>query len=214
MSKTALIIGATGAIGHTLTQQLLASSEFGKVITFTRREHAIKHPKLENHTIDFSKLDDYSHLIQGDYLFSCLGTTKKQAGSIAAQRVIDLDYQYKFAQMAKNNEVNHLLLVSSSGANAKSKSAYMKMKGELEQSINALNFNMLTIVQPSLLIAKRDPMRLGESIGNQLLPWLCKLPPLKQYRPIKVEQVAKKLIEYALTQTAPEQVASLSQLHD
>lgn len=214
MTKKALIIGATGAIGQTLTLQLLACDQIDQVVTFTRTPQSITHPKFVNHQIDFDDLNINRHLIKGEYLFSCLGTTKKQAGSINAQRMVDLTYQNNVAQIAIENNVNHVLLVSSSGANASSNNAYLQMKGELEEKIKAMGFNQLSIIQPSLLIAKRQPLRVGESIGNTLLPLLCQFPFLRKYRPIKVEQVAKKLIEIALNQGSSQQTYSLDTLHD
>ena len=46
MTKKALIIGATGAIGNSLTQQLLDNDNFHQVVTFTRKPQAVSHAKL------------------------------------------------------------------------------------------------------------------------------------------------------------------------
>ena len=135
-------------------------------------------------------------------MFSCLGTTKKQAGSIEAQRVVDYDYQWQAAQLAAANGVKHYLLVSSSGANSGSKSAYMKMKGELESAVVQLGFERVSIFQPSLLVGEREDIRIGEKIGSSLLPALCKLPGLSKYRPIKGAQVAAKMVRVSNTDGA------------
>ena len=45
-------------------------------------------------------------------VFSCLGTTLKDAGSKEAQKKVDFDYQYEFAKAAKENEVEDYILVS------------------------------------------------------------------------------------------------------
>ena len=108
--------------------------------------------------------------LKGDVLFSCLGTTKKQAGSIAAQRIVDFDYQLQIAQIAVENGVPHYLLVSSSGANAKSRAAYMKMKGELEEQVKALPFQRISIFQPSLLLGDRPESRFGEQLAALFMP--------------------------------------------
>ena len=42
----ALIIGATGATGEPLTEQLLADERFDKVTVFVRRAIDTSHPKL------------------------------------------------------------------------------------------------------------------------------------------------------------------------
>ncbi|EDQ00823.1 putative NADH dehydrogenase with NAD(P)-binding domain [Shewanella benthica KT99] len=75
-------------------------------------------------------------------------------------------------------------MVSSSGANPSSHSAYLKMKGELEAKVIELGFQRLSIIQPSLLLGKRQDVRLGEKLGSKLLPLICRLLGLSKYRPI------------------------------
>ena len=103
----AIVLGATGATGRALVQQLLEHPAFGSVSIFVRKAPALTHEKLKVHVIDFSKLQTYKNLIVGDVLFSALGTTRKDAGSKAKQYEVDYTYQYEFAKMALNNGVDH-----------------------------------------------------------------------------------------------------------
>lgn len=194
MDKIAIVIGATGLVGRALVDQLANADHITKIITMTRRPANNASPKVFNHVVDFDHLDDYSGLFNADLLFSCLGTTRKQAGSIAAQRLVDLDYQFNAAQLAASNGVNHYLLVSSSGANEHSKNSYLKMKGELEQRVTALPFKRMSIFQPSLLLGQRADFRLGEKMGSWLMTPLGNLPWLRRLRPITAEQVAAKMV--------------------
>ena len=194
MNKTAIVIGATGLVGRALVDQLADAVHIGKVVTLTRRPAEHFSSKVFNHVVDFDYLEKYSELFDGDILFSCLGTTRKQAGSIAAQRVVDLDYQYKAAKIASERGVDHYLLVSSSGANEHSKSPYLKMKGELEEKVKVLPFKRISLFQPSLLIGQRPEFRMAEKIGSWLMLILCTLPWLRRFRPITGGQVATKMI--------------------
>ncbi|MCQ8877731.1 NAD-dependent epimerase/dehydratase family protein [Pseudoalteromonas shioyasakiensis] len=194
MNKTAIVIGATGLIGSHLVEQLISAVHINKVITLTRRPVSYNSNKVINYVVDFAQLEQHSSLFKADILFSCLGTTKKAAGSIDAQRKVDFNYQLHAAQLAAKNGVEHYLLVSSSGANANSRSAYLKMKGELDQAVTQLNFKQISIIQPSLLLGERDnDFRLGENLGSVFLPVLCMLPGLKKFRPITGKQVAIKM---------------------
>lgn len=141
----AIILGATGATGKDLLELLLQDVTIKHVLIFVRRKTNVAHPKLTEHVIDFEKIDLSKHLIKGDVLFSCLGTTLKVAGSKQAQWKIDFDYQYLFAGAAKENNVNTYVLVSALGASSKSKLFYPKMKGELEDAVKKLNFTSLNI---------------------------------------------------------------------
>ncbi|WP_136805721.1 NAD(P)H-binding protein [Desulfosediminicola flagellatus] len=195
MGKTAIVIGATGVVGREVVNQLAEADHIDTIITLTRR--VAEHPssKVENSIVDFDDLDSYSLLFEGDMLFSCLGTTRRAAGSVAAQRIVDLDYQLKVAQLASQNGVHHYLLVSSSGANEKSSNAYLQMKGELEQKVLQLGFPRVSIFQPSLLVGERSKVRLGEKIASAVLPAVCCIPGLERYRPIKGKQVAEKMVQ-------------------
>ncbi|OUS73239.1 short chain dehydrogenase [Pseudoalteromonas sp. A601] len=194
MNKTAIVIGATGLIGGHLVEQLIGAAHITQVITLTRRLVSYNSDKVINYVVDFAQLEQHSNLFKADILFSCLGTTKKAAGSIDAQRKVDFNYQLHAAQLAAKSGVEHYLVVSSSGANANSRSAYLKMKGELEQAVTQLNFKQISIIQPSLLLGERgDDFRLGEKLGSILLPVLCRLPGLKKFRPISGKQVAIKM---------------------
>ncbi|TQF70291.1 NAD(P)H-binding protein [Pseudoalteromonas luteoviolacea] len=196
--KTAIVLGATGLIGKHLVEQLQHHSLFSKVVAVTRRPVDFGSAKVTNAVVNFEQLENHADVFQGDILFSCLGTTKKQAGSIAKQRIVDFDYQLQAAQLAKRNKVAHYLLVSSSGANGKSRSPYLKMKGQLEDEIRQLHFERTSIIQPSLLLGQRDHTRIAETLGSYFLPVLCKLPSLRRFKPIKGSQVATKMVEISL----------------
>ena len=193
MKKVALVIGSTGLVGKSLVDQLVAAEEISQVITLTRRPIKYISAKVVNHVVDFEQLEQYTSHFQADLMFSCLGTTLKQAGSIEAQRKVDFEYQLKAAELAAKKGFSHYLLVSSSGANDQSRSAYLKMKGELEKRIKLLNFERISIFQPSLLMGERKEFRLAEKLGSWLLPSLCLIPGLRRYRPITGKQVATKM---------------------
>jgi len=85
----ALVIGATGATGQEIVSQLLEDDSFNSVSIFVRKYPNITHNKLKTYLIDFSKVKDYKDLIKGDVLFSCLGTTLRDAGSKDKQYSVD-----------------------------------------------------------------------------------------------------------------------------
>ncbi|MCW4452344.1 NAD(P)H-binding protein [Kaistella sp. BT6-1-3] len=189
----ALVIGATGATGKDLVSQLLTDKGYDEVNVFVRRPLAVENPKLKTHIVNFDKPEEWKDLVKGDVAFSCLGTTLKTAGSKEAQRKVDYDYQYHFAKAAKENEVEDYILVSSYGANPKSKIFYSRMKGELEQSIKDLHFNKLTIFQPGML-ERKDSERTGEVLGGKIIKFANKFGVLTQQKPLPTEVLAKAMI--------------------
>lgn len=196
--KKVIVLGATGLIGKHLVKQLAECKHISQIMAVTRRKVTYSDPKIENKVIDFNQIEQYGALFKGDILFSCLGTTKKQARTLAAQREVDVEYQLKVAELAANNGVSAYFLVSSSGANSQSKNAYLQMKGDLEDKITELQFKHICIFQPSLLLGAREGFRFGEKLGSWVLPSLCQLPFLRRYRPIYGHQVAAKMCQESM----------------
>jgi len=195
MNKTAIIIGATGLVGSKLLQQLLADDVFATVKIFVRKSTGIYHLKLEEHIINFDELAAVKSLVTGDVLFSCIGTTLKQAGSKDKQFKVDFTYQYEFAQAASENRVPAYVLISSASADASSMLFYTKIKGQLEDAVKKLDFDKTIIIQPSVLEGDRNDERMGEKLGASIINGLGKiLPFLIKYRSIRGEQVAKAMI--------------------
>lgn len=195
----AVVLGATGATGQELVRLLLENSNFGSVSIFVRRKPSIEHPKLTIYEIDFNRLNDYQETINGDVLFSALGTTLKDAGSKAQQYLVDHTYQFEFAKMAKENGVDHYSLVSSVGANRNSMFFYPKIKGELEESIKTLGFKRTHIFQPPTLIRQPNLMRASEKKGIRIFNFLNQIGILKSQKPLCVRDLATKMIEELLS---------------
>lgn len=197
----ALVIGATGATGKELVDLLLNNTDYSEVSIFVRRASRKSNSKLTEHVVDFSKLDEFKDLINGDVLFSCLGTTLKDAGSKENQWKIDFDIPAEFAVAAQKNGVKSLVLVSSYGASSKSSVFYSKMKGQLEDYIADLNFPQYIIFRPGPLI-RENTDRWGEKISIKVIKALNAIGLFKNLTPISTAFLAQKLIK------APEQLSS------
>lgn len=191
----ALIIGATGATGQEIISRLLDDDSCNSVTIFVRKDPNISHEKLLTHSIDFSKIEAYKDLIKGDVLFSCLGTTLKDAGSKEKQYLVDYTYQYEFAKIAAENGVPTYSLISSTGANENSPFFYPKIKGKLEQAIKKLSFKSIQIFQPPTLIRQEGLIRMGEKIGIKIFSGLNYFGLLKSQKPLPVSNLAQKMVE-------------------
>jgi len=191
-----LVIGATGAVGKDLVQLLIDDSSVERVDIFVRREVKISAAKLVVHVIDFDHPETWADQLQGDVLFSCLGTTIKAAGSQENQWKVDYTYQYEAAKAAKANGVKTYVLVSSVGANAKSKVFYTKMKGALDDAVQELGFEGCFILRPPSLIRKGSD-RFGEKVGIVALKVFNAIGLLRSFTPMRTEDVAAAMIRLA-----------------
>jgi len=203
-SKTALIIGATGATGSALVKQLLNNDSFGAVHVFARRSGDLEHDKLQWHVVDFEQLDSWKEKLKGDVLFSAMGTTLKTAGSKDAQYQIDYNYQHDVAQSASENGVTSLLLVSSVGSSSKSPFFYPKIKGQLEDAVSQMDFKQVHIFQAPML-DRGSFLRSNEKSGIKVLNLVNKLGVLRSQMPMPVDFLAEQMIKLA-GQTSPQKV--------
>jgi len=199
----AIIIGATGLIGKQLVKQLLADELYTDVKIFVRRSSGISNPKLTEFIINFEHLNEHTSDIVGDVLFSVLGTTLKTAGSKDAQYKIDYGYQIKVAEIAADNGVSQLVLLSSIGADHNSNMFYTQMKGKLDEDVRALSFESISIHRPSMLEGNRTETRWTETIFTPIMKAAAIAPCWKKYRPIKDAQVAKAMRRSVLENDLP-----------
>ena len=194
----ALVIGATGAVGKDLTEQLLADSRFDRVEIFVRRDVNLKSEKLTVHKVDFDNPESWSELLTGDILFSCMGTTIKAAGSQDAQWKVDYTYQLDAAKAARANGVPTYVLVSSIGADSHSKLFYPRMKGALEEAVLKLGFEGCFILRPPSLVRKGSD-RFGEKVSVSILRACNKIGIMRSLAPMPTENVAAAMIRLALS---------------
>ena len=190
--KTAIVFGSTGLIGKELVQQLVEHRSFEIIKVFNRKEQTYNSPKIQQFIADFDKIENLKSEISGDVIFICLGTTIKKAGSVKNFRRVDLEYVLKIARIAKENGVKAVSVISSMGVR-QSKNYYRNTKFEMEKGIKDLNFTKFYIVRPSLLLGKRNEVRLLEKMYAGLMIALRFIIPEK-WKAIKDKQVAKSMI--------------------
>lgn len=217
--KIAFIAGGSGLVGMQVLHQLFTEPNYDFVISFGRRELAIKHGKLIQVTVDFGKLHSYNlvELIRsknmgGDYhqlvekleersveihAFCSIGTTIKKAGSQEKFYQVDHNYVVDFAQWAYHQGASKFLYVSAIGADPQSRIFYNRVKGETEEDLKLIAFHFLGIFQPSVLLGNRKESRLGEEIGGKVMLGISALGILKKYKPIYDHQVAKAMVYHA-----------------
>ena len=194
--KSAILFGSTGLVGNHLLNLLIQNDQYSKIRIFTRKEISNKNPKLEVHIIDFDQIKDYASLISGNDCFFSIGTTKKQTPDKMNYINIEYELPVKIAKIAKKNNVESFVYVSSGGANENSKNLYLQNKGRAEREIIKQSFNFTAIIQPSLLLGYRNETRLGESIAQFIFKKLSFLfiGKLRPFKAIPAIDVAKSIM--------------------
>ena len=197
MEKTAIIAGASGLVGRSLTQQLLNGDDYGQIIALIRKPLGLQHKKLSEVVIDFDELATIQDFPKADDIFCCLGSTMKKAGSKEAFYKIDFTYPYELAKVALKAGADRYFLVSALGAQKDSKYFYSRVKGELEDQISFLDYRTVYIFKPSLLRGNRTESRMGESFMQGLTRIIPFVGPWKKYHPIHADKVADAMMKVA-----------------
>lgn len=197
--RNALIAGATGLVGSSLLNQLLADDQYEKVIIVTRKPLDTKHPKLIQKQIDFDSIESMKLDIQIDDVFCTLGTTIKTAGSQDAFYKVDFTYVVNLGKWSVTNGVKRFLIVSAMGASPKSGIFYNRVKGEMETAVSQLKIAQIQVFRPSLLMGNRKEKRGGEKLAQVVMGALGFLfaGPLLKYKGIHADVVAKAMIKSA-----------------
>lgn len=195
MGKTATIAGATGLIGSHLLNLLLKDETYSTVRILIRRPISFTHPKLEKKLVDFSDADSLLiALTDSDVVFCAIGTTQKKVnGNKEEYRKIDHDIPVRLARLCKEVGCERFVVVSAAGANRSSRNFYLKLKGEVEESLKSVGLGALHIMRPSVLLGEREEVRKGERLGQGVMKFFRPLIP-SRYKPIEAVQVARAMV--------------------
>ena len=197
MGKTALVVGATGAVGREIVRGLCENENYDKIIVWARRELNFSHEKLETQIINFDEIKNIRPC-EVDEIFCALGTTMKQAGSRGQFYKVDVSYPVNIAKWGIASGARRLALISSQGANERSRFFYLRAKGKAEKKIAALGFKSLQIARLPAIKSEREQVRMGELFTI----WLFGLLPkfiLTNYRPMSAKDIAAAVIAAAQT---------------
>ncbi len=199
MAYKALIGGASGLVGRNCLQLLLRDRDCEQVISIGRRKLDVEHDKLKQEIIDFNQLDLHAKLFEVEKVYCCLGTTIKVAGSKENFRKVDYEYPLKMAELAEEGLASVFSIVTAQGASSSSPFFYNKVKGEVEDALKALQIEKINIIQPSLLIGAREESRIGESMAQGVFKLIAPafVGPMKKYKGITVQQVARAMVTVA-----------------
>ena len=201
MKNTAVIIGATGAVGKEILKEILSCEYYERIYVLGRNSisRLPEDDKLTKIVIDFENMRFDTSILDNADIFASLGTTIKIAGSKENQRKIDVDYTVNFAKLCEG-KVRSFNAVSAIDANSKSKNFYNSLKGELEDKLKEMNLGILRIFQPSLLISKREDERFFEELFIKISPIFQILlkGKAKKYSPIEVSLLGKEMVRFAV----------------
>lgn len=195
-TKVALLAGASGLTGGYVLEALLGAADFSRVIAVTRRPLPRENARLANRIVQFERMEAQLQGVACDVALCCLGTTIARAGSRESFREVDVDYVLAFARTALAARAQRFVVISSAGADPRSRDFYLRTKGEMEQELEAVGFPSLDILQPGLLLGWRREMRPLELAAMAFMPLVSPFLAGKRaaFRAISARRVAAAVV--------------------
>jgi uncharacterized protein YbjT (DUF2867 family) len=196
------LVGATGLVGRCVIETASRGEE-ARILGIARREAPLPPgARMEMFVAEASKWGDVIDAVRPRALICALGTMWKKAGrDEAAFRAVDHDLVLATAEAAKRAGVPNMVLVSAAGADPRSKSFYMRVKGETQEALTRIGFKRLDILRPGLLRGEREgDLRLAERAAIIAAPLIDPLLSGKweRYRSIDAALVAEAALGLAL----------------
>ena len=163
-----IIIGATGATGRKVLEQLTTNDMCSEVTSIGRRKLDSNQLNDKINHIVIDSLLDLSQIERNwenhDMFFNCIGTTKKKAGGADQFYEIEYGISNEAARVASKSNIRHASLISASGANHNLWAKkwihplfYSKTMGRKEQTIiSNYPFQKISIFKPGMLIRNME----------------------------------------------------------
>ncbi|KAK9473549.1 protein fmp52-1, mitochondrial [Dipodascopsis tothii] len=214
------IVGCTGLVGSQFLRLSLDAPAFAKITAVSRVPVAgpsggktASGTEFVNAVAGNDTAATFPAALPGkfDVLFSALATTRAAAGSFDKQYTLEHDLNLELARKAAEEcGCKTYVLVSAQGADAGSRFAYPRMKGELEENVATLPFEKIIILQPGLLLGERDENRTLERWSQNIANGMVRvgLRSLADKFSVRAADVAKAGLQ-ALKAPGPDRIVRL-----
>lgn len=200
------MMGASGAVGGETLKELLSFSHLEKLTLLGRAPIPdIENSIVHQHKIDIFNPSSYESFVQNHEKAICtLGVG--QPSKISKEQFIQIDKKavIDFAIKCKEAGVNHFQLLASVGISAKSSSFYLRIKGELVEELKALNFERLSIFQPSMILTPTNRYGFSQAVTLAVWPIISPLfiGKTRKYRGIKVDILGRSIARNTFTKSS------------
>jgi uncharacterized protein YbjT (DUF2867 family) len=187
------MIGASGAVGGHVAAALTAMPAVRRMTLIGRRPvMGLSGDHIEQHVADVMDPQSYRGHLDGLTTAICtLGVGEPSKVTREAFVRVDKQAVLDFAAACKGAGVSHFSLLSSVGANARSRNFFLATKGELEDGLRGLGFARLSLFHPSIILTPTN--RYGASQAVVLAVWpivsAVLVGPTRRFRGIAVDRL-------------------------
>jgi len=196
-SINVVILGATGAVGSEALNSLLRMDIASKITLLGRRNvEGVTQKYVQQRKANIYDPSGYAKCVADHDIAICtLGVGQPSKVSNEDFIKIDKTAVLEYANICKLAGIKHFELLSSVRINHKSSNLYLRTKGELVEELKALNFERLSIFQPSMIITPNNRYGFSQGLTLKLWPIIDKVffAGLKKFKGIKVQQLGNAM---------------------
>jgi uncharacterized protein YbjT (DUF2867 family) len=211
------MLGASGAVGTETLNTLLQLKSFSQLTLLGRKFLPnISSDEAQQYTINIFDPDSYKAHLQGHTTAICtLGVGEPSKISKEEFVKIDKTAVLEFAKACKKESIQHFELLASVAIDPKSSSFYLRTKGELVEELKALNFERLSIFQPSMILTPTNRYGISQAITLKIWPILKPflIGDLRKYRGVKVEVLGQAMAQNSFNTATGYEVLQWDDFH-
>ena len=191
------MLGASGAVGTETLQTLLQIKNIQQLTLLGRNPISkVNVDFVQQHKISVNDIESYQKYLPGHTAAICtLGVGEPSKISKEEFVKIDKVAVLNFAIECKKAGIKHFELLASVDINPKSRSFYLRTKGELVEELKKLNFERLSIFQPSMILTPTNRYGIAQAITLKVWPLLKPffMGSLQKYRGIPVKILGQSM---------------------
>ena len=199
------VLGASGNVGRSIVNQLKTRDDVQRIVLLGRRElvEFKGNNKIEQYVVSMDKLYEESLplLKDIDVVFITMGVGQPKKVSVEELERIDVTLPTEFCRAAKENEVRHVSILTSTGADVKlvpgkqtyaGSNTYLHFKGKVEENIAKMGFESFRAIRPATLLGNTNTPGFFEWLAPKF-DWA--LP--KRFNSIHIDHLARAMINCA-----------------
>lgn len=186
-----VMLGASGAVGMQALQALIKNPHLKQLTLLGRTPIPnLTADFVQQHKINIFEPSSYTEYLNGQTTAICtLGVG--QPSKVSREEFVKTDKTavLDFAKACKKVGIKHFELLASVGIDAQSSSFYLKTKGELVEALKALDFECLSVFEPSMILTPKNRYGIGQAILLNVWPLLKPflIGSARKYRGIPVD---------------------------
>jgi uncharacterized protein YbjT (DUF2867 family) len=195
---TVVVAGVSGVVGLEVLRALQATPRAMRITTLGRRlVPLVDEARVHQQLVDIFRPDTYQKFLPGHQAAICClpGAQSADVSDYEFSRS-DTGAVLSFANACKQAGVKHFEVLGAVNADEKSRSVPLRLNGELRSALALLQFERLSVFQPSVVLTTKHRFGLRHRLAQAIWPAmsLFLFGRLRKYRAVSADTLAVSMV--------------------